>query len=158
FPVRLDNVRFIETAAARQYRGSLVLDDLTVDVPSEVETPAEPPLERDPLIDADGVLPSGGERFQFATLSDVQFTAANQEMVPVAIQALKRIRAQRPDFVVLNGDIVDTGYPADVELARRVLTDGGCQLVEAGTTPPAPTASTVPCYYVPGNHESYGTD
>jgi hypothetical protein len=158
YPVRLDNVRFIETAAAKQYRGSLVIDDLTVDVPSEIETPAEPPLERDRLIDADGVLPAGGERFQFATLSDVQFTAANQEMVPVAIQALKRIRAQRPAFVVLNGDIVDTGYPADVELARRVLTDGGCQLVEAGTAPPAPTANTVPCYYVPGNHESYGTD
>ena len=158
YPVRLDNVRFIETAAARQYRGSLVIDDLEVDVPSDVETPAEPPLERDPLIDADGRLPTGGGRFQFATLSDVQFTAANQELVPVAIAALKRIRAQRPDFVVLNGDVVDTGYPADVELAKRVLTDGGCNLVEAGQPAPAPTANTVPCYYVPGNHESYGTD
>ncbi len=158
YPVRVDNVRFIETAAARQYRGSLVVDDLTVDVPSEIETPAEPPLEADRIVDADGRLPTGGDRFQFATLSDVQFTAANQELVPVATAALKRIRAQRPDFVVLNGDIVDTGYQADVELARRVLTDGGCQLVEAGTAPPAPTANTVPCYYVPGNHESYGTD
>ena len=158
YPVRLDNVRFIETAAARQYRGSLTIDDLEVDVPSAIEPPAEPPLRRDRLIDADGRLPAGGDRFQFATLSDVQFTAANQEMVPVAIQALKRIRAQRPDFVVLNGDIVDTGYPADVELARRVLTDGGCELVEAGRPAPEPTASTVPCYYVPGNHESYGTD
>jgi Phosphodiester glycosidase/Calcineurin-like phosphoesterase/Collagen triple helix repeat (20 copies) len=158
YPVRLDNVRFIETAAARLYRGSLVIDDLEVDVPSEVQTPADAPLKRDALISADGRLPTGGDRFQFATLSDVQFTAANQEMVPVAIQSLRRIRAQRPDFVVLNGDIVDTGYPADVALARRVLTDGGCNLVEAGRPVPAPTANTVPCYYVPGNHESYGTD
>ena len=29
--------------------------------------------------------------------------------------ALKRIRTHHPDFVVLNGDIVDTGYPADVD-------------------------------------------
>ncbi|MDW5593378.1 phosphodiester glycosidase family protein [Conexibacter stalactiti] len=159
YPVRLDNVRFIETAAARQYRGSLVIDDLQVDVPSEIETPAEPPLQADRLIDADGRLPAaGGERFEFATLSDIQFTAANQELVPVTAAAMKRIRAQRPDFVVLNGDIVDTGYQADVELARRVLTEAGCNLVEAGTPAPAPTANTVPCYYVPGNHESYGTD
>jgi hypothetical protein len=158
FPVRLDNVRLIETAAARQYRGSFVLDDLQVDVPSAIDTPPEPPLQSDRLIDADGRLPTGGDRFQFATLSDVQFTAANQELVPVAIAALKRIRAQRPDFVILNGDIVDTGFQADVELAKRVLTDGGCNLVEAGQPAPAPTATTVPCYYVPGNHESYGTD
>ncbi len=77
-------------------------------------------------------------------------------MVPVAIQALRRIRATRPDLVVLNGDIVDLGAPEDMTLARRTLEQGGCELVPLGTADlPEPTDSTIPCLYVPGNHESY---
>lgn len=154
YPVRVDNVRLIETAAARQYKGSFILDDLEVEVPSEIATPAaEAPLA-DRLIDADGDLDAD---WSFAALSDVQFTAAAPDLSKVAIAALKRIRTHKPDFVVLNGDIVDTGYPADVALAKQTLEAGGCDMVETGA-PSAPTADTVPCLYVPGNHESYGTD
>ena len=38
--MRVDNVRLIETAAARQYKGSFILDDLEVEVPSEIAAPA----------------------------------------------------------------------------------------------------------------------
>ncbi|MGW3721959.1 metallophosphoesterase family protein [Streptomyces sp. NPDC005133] len=42
-----------------------------------------------------------------------------------------------------------------------MLTDAGCDLVPVGQEPaanstPDPKAGSVPCYYVPGNHESYG--
>ncbi len=155
YPVRVDNVRLIETAAARQYKGSFILDDLEVEVPSEIASPApEPPLA-DRLISADGTLENAD--WTFAALSDVQFTAAAPELAKVGIAALKRIRTQHPDFVVLNGDIVDTGFPADIALAKQTLEAGGCDLVESGA-PPAPSGDTVPCLYVPGNHESYGTD
>ena len=87
----------------------------------------------------------------------MQFTAAAPELTKVAIAALKRMRAQHPDFVVLNGDIVDTGYPADIALAKQTLEAGGCDLVASGP-PNAPSGDRVPCLYVPGNHESYGTD
>ena len=128
YPVRVDNVRLIETAAAKLYKGSFIIDDLEVDVPSEIATPpAEAPLA-DRLIDADGTLDAD---WTFAALSDVQFTAAAPDLSRVAIAALKRIRAHHPDFVVLNGDIVDTGYPADVALAKQTLEAGGCDLVES---------------------------
>ena len=54
YPVRVDNVRLIETAAARQYKGSLIIDDLEVEVPSEIATPPPTRRSRDRLIDADG--------------------------------------------------------------------------------------------------------
>jgi Phosphodiester glycosidase/Collagen triple helix repeat (20 copies)/Calcineurin-like phosphoesterase len=155
FPIKLDTFQAIETTVAAQRDGSIVVGEVSADVPSEVELPEQEPLRSDALISADGELQEGAD-FTFATLSDVQFTNANQEMVPVAVQALRRIRATRPDLVVLNGDIVDLGAPADMTLARRTLEAGGCQLVPLGTPEvPAPTADTVPCLYVPGNHESY---
>ena len=154
YPVRVDNVRLIETAAARQYKGSFVLDDLEVEVPSDIATPAaEAPLA-DRLIDADGTIDAD---WSFAALSDVQFTAAAPDLSRVAIAALKRIRTHDPDFVVLNGDIVDTGYAADVDLAKQTLEAGGCDLVETGApgardrrtrsracTSPATTSPTAP--------------
>jgi hypothetical protein len=155
FPLKFDTFQAIETSVAAQRDGSLVVGDISADVPSAVDLPAQEPLRSDGLISADGSLQDGAD-FTFATLSDVQFTHVNTEMVPVAIQALRRIRATRPDLVVLNGDIVDLGAAEDMTLARRTLEEGGCQLVELGTPAvPAPTDTTVPCLYVPGNHESY---
>ncbi|MDO8184330.1 phosphodiester glycosidase family protein [Conexibacter sp. JD483] len=155
FPVKFDTFQAIETTVAAQRDGSIVVGEVSADVPSEVELPEQAPLRADSLLSSDGRLQEG-EDFTFATLSDVQFTHVNQEMVPVAIQALRRIRATRPDLVVLNGDIVDLGAPEDMTLARRTLEEGGCQLVPLGTEDlPEPTDSTIPCLYVPGNHESY---
>ena len=114
--MRVDNVRLIETVATRQYKGSFILDDLEVDVPSEIATPAPDAPLADRFISADGSLDAD---WTFAALSDVQFTAAAPALTKVAIAALKRIRAQHPDFVVLNGDIVDTGFAADVALAKQ---------------------------------------
>ena len=155
YPIKLDTFQAIETTVAAQRDGSIVVGEVSADVPSEVELPEQEPLRSDALLSADGDLQEGAD-FSFATLSDVQFTHVNQEMVPVAVQALRRIRATRPDLVVLNGDIVDIGAAEDMTLARRTLEAGGCQLVPLGTPDvPAPTADTVPCLYVPGNHESY---
>ncbi|MBE2320134.1 phosphodiester glycosidase family protein [Solirubrobacter sp. CPCC 204708] len=155
YPVRVDNVRLIETSAAKQYKGSFILDDLEVEVPAEIATPAAEAAPADRLVSRDGDLSDAN--WTFAALSDVQFTAAAPDLSRVAIAALKRIRQHNPDFVVLNGDIVDTGYQADVDLAKQTLEAGGCDMVETGA-PGTPTADTVPCLYVPGNHESYGTD
>jgi len=155
YPIKVDTFQAIETTVAAQRDGSIVIGEVSADVPSEVELPEQEPLRSDALVSADGSLQEGAD-FTFATLSDVQFTHVNQEMVPVAIQALRRIRATRPDLVVLNGDVVDLGAAEDMTLARRTLEAGGCELVPLGTEElPEPTDSTVPCLYVPGNHESY---
>ena len=62
--------------------------------------------------------------------------------MPPARRTLREIKAPRPDFLVINGDFVDEASPADLALARRMLTE------ELG--------DELPWYYVPGNHEIMG--
>jgi hypothetical protein len=159
FPVRITQFQLVETGAARQQDGAFILDNVKYDYAPAVDIPAEAPLRQDPLISPDGTT-NGKDDWNFATLSDVQFTAADPTLAKVGIAALKRIRQQKPDLVVLNGDITDLGSAADLKLARTTLEEGGCDLIEAGKEPAedsTPDASTgkVPCYYVPGNHEAY---
>ncbi|WP_116951505.1 phosphodiester glycosidase family protein [Jiangella endophytica] len=160
FPIRFNSFQGINTAVDQQVPGRFVIGGLEADVPSQIELPAREPLRADPLVSADGQ-PQAGADWTFATLSDVQFTASAPDLTQVAVAALNRIRAEEPDLVVLNGDIVDRGLPEDVALARETLEQGGCDLIAVGEEPPAEStpdhdAGTVPCYYVPGNHESYG--
>ncbi|PZF80009.1 phosphodiester glycosidase family protein [Jiangella anatolica] len=154
FPIRFNSFQGINTAVAQQVPGRFVIGGLEADVPSQIDLPAQEPLRADPLISADGRAPQGAD-WTFATLSDVQFTASAPDLTQVAVAALNRIRAERPDLVVLNGDIVDRGLPEDIALARATLEEGGCDLVAVGAEPDD-DPGTVPCYYVPGNHESYG--
>ncbi|HVW47721.1 MAG TPA: phosphodiester glycosidase family protein [Solirubrobacterales bacterium] len=163
FPITISSFQAINTNVAQQKAGYIIINQFEADVPTEIELPAEPPLEEDPLISPDGQLPEGGSDFQFATLSDVQFTSENQTLKQVATTAIHRIRQTDPDLIVLNGDITDRGLPADLSLAREVLEEAGCEIVPPTETKPAdytpaPGAEKVPCYYVPGNHESYGVN
>ncbi|MFC4630204.1 phosphodiester glycosidase family protein [Promicromonospora alba] len=161
YPISVSGFQGINTNAALQKPGTFVLDRIEADVPTSIELLPRPDLEPDPLVSADGAGLDGRDAWNFATLSDVQFTADNTELTQVATTALRTIRATKPDLVVLNGDITDRGLPQDIALARQVLEDAGCDLVPVGAEPPSgstpdPRTGTVPCYYVPGNHESYG--
>ncbi|TFV32839.1 hypothetical protein E4K10_26005 [Streptomyces sp. T1317-0309] len=160
-PISISGFQGINTDVAQQKAGTFVLDRIEADVPTSIDLPAQPDLRPDPLVSDDGSLPDGRGTWQFATLSDVQFTADNPALTQVATAAIQRIRTTRPDLIVLNGDITDRGLPQDLALARKVLTDAGCDLIGVGQEPaenstPDPKAGSVPCYYVPGNHESYG--
>ncbi len=161
FPISISGFQGINTSVPQQKAGTFVLDRVEADVPTSIDLPAQPGLRPDPLISDDGSLPEGPGTWRFATLSDVQFTADNPALTQVATAAIKRIRTTEPDLIVLNGDITDRGLPQDLALARQVLTDAGCDLVPVGQEPaagstPNPDAGSIPCYYVPGNHESYG--
>ncbi|MEV4299734.1 phosphodiester glycosidase family protein [Microbispora rosea] len=161
FPISISSFQGINTNVAQQKPGTFILDRIEADVPTSIDLPARAGLQADPIVSSDGSLSAGGGTWQFATLSDVQFTADNPALTQVATAAIKRIRATKPDLIVLNGDITDRGLPQDLALARQVLTDAGCDLIPAGQEPakdstPDPAADSVPCYYVPGNHESYG--
>lgn len=160
FPIRFNSFQGINTSASQQVPGRFVFGAIEADVPSQVDLPGLEPLRSDPLVSADGTAAEGVD-WTFATMSDVQFTASSPDLTKTAIAALHRIRAEKPDLVVLNGDITDRGLPEDVALARATLEAGGCQLIAVGEEPeaestPDHTAGTIPCYYVPGNHESYG--
>lgn len=77
-------------------------------------------------------------------MSDAQFVAAapDSDIVAQARRTLRQIKAAKPDFVVIDGDLVDEGSPADLAFAHQVLQQ------ELG--------DAVPWYYVPGNHEVMG--
>ncbi|WP_254706477.1 phosphodiester glycosidase family protein [Streptomyces lunaelactis] len=140
-PLSVYRFYLAETAAARQYTGRIVIDGLSAQVPPTVVLP-EQPRTADPLIDP--AAETEGRDWQFAVMSDAQFVARDPDsaIVAQARRSLREIKAARPDFLVVNGDLVDEGSPADLAFARRVLTE------ELG--------DELPWYYVPGNHEVMG--
>lgn len=159
FPIKLSQVQVIQTKVANQAPGYVIFDKIEADNAATVDIPEPAAPQADPLISPDGRT-NGKDDWSYATLSDVQFTHTQPELAKVGIAGLKRIRQQNPDLVVLNGDITDLGAAEDMTLARQTLEAGGCELVPLDTEigkdlSATPTASTTPCVYVPGNHESY---
>jgi exopolysaccharide biosynthesis protein/3',5'-cyclic AMP phosphodiesterase CpdA len=160
FPISFDTFQGIETTVANQRAGTMIIGSVSADIPSPVDQPAVPALQADKLVSPDGRLPTGGKDWNFATLSDIQFTADNPALAQAGIAAIQRIRKTHPDLLVLNGDVTDRGLPQDITLARQVLEEAGCDIIPVGSEP-APDSTPdpngrLPCYYVPGNHESYG--
>lgn len=159
YPLTLRQVYPVETVGAERYAGSLAIDDLAVDVAQSVEVPAIQQAEDRVVLgsedaDADSfesvVVGSDAQgehddRWTFAIMNDAQFTAAGAEgsIVRDTRRVLREIVATDPEFLVINGDFVDTSYPADFVLAKRILAE------EVG--------DAFPVHYSPGNHEVLGT-
>jgi len=142
YPLRLWRVYPVETNPADQYAGRLLIDDIVAGVPQSLDVPATPEVA-DPTVITDGRL--GDDRWSFAVMSDTQFVAASGPDSVLADQArrtLREIVAADPDFVVINGDLVDTAYPEDFDLARDILDEE--------------VPDDLPLYYSPGNHELTG--
>lgn len=141
YPLRLHRFYLAETRPSARYSGEVVLDELVARIPPDVELPAAG-RPHDPLIST--AADTAGRDWRFAVLSDAQFVAREPdgEAVRQARRTLREIRAARPDFVVVNGDFVDEGSPADLAFGHRLLRE------ELG--------DAVPWYYVPGNHEVMG--
>ncbi|MEV7422311.1 phosphodiester glycosidase family protein [Streptomyces sp. NPDC091212] len=140
-PLTVERFYLAETAADRQYTGEITVDELTARVPPGVELPARS-RPADPLIGTAAA--TAARDWRFAVMSDAQFVARDPDsaIVAQARRTLREIRAARPDFLVINGDLVDEGSPADLDFARTLLTE------ELG--------DALPWYYVPGNHEVMG--
>lgn len=141
-PLKFWRLYVVETVGSRQYSGRIVVDDLTVKVAQEVPL-APAPVVADPAIVTDGTV-TGDDRWRFAVLSDVQFTADNPEsdLVAQARRTLREALAQDPEFIVINGDFVDRGFADDIALAKRIIDEE--------------VDDRVPVHYVPGNHEASG--
>ncbi|MGR6321815.1 phosphodiester glycosidase family protein [Micromonospora soli] len=141
YPVRVRRFYVAETDPAKQYKSEVVIDDLVARVPPTVQVPAEE-NRTDRVVLRDGTV--DGAPWRFAVMSDAQFVAADpdSDLVAQARRTLREIRAAKPDFLVIDGDFVDTAYPADFALAKRILDE------ELG--------GELPYYYVPGNHEMMG--
>ncbi|SFM00715.1 3',5'-cyclic AMP phosphodiesterase CpdA [Gracilibacillus orientalis] len=143
YPVKLWRIYPVETNSNEQYTGRLIIDDLTVEVPPSIEIPEPVEVEEDPLILQNTKI--SDDRWKFAVLSDSQFVAKNpnSSQVKMAREALQQIVAENPDFLVINGDLVDTAWEEDFAFAKQVLEE------EVG--------DEFPIYYTPGNHEIVGS-
>ncbi|SCK23296.1 phosphodiester glycosidase family protein [Streptomyces sp. WMMB 322] len=141
YPLRLHRFYLAETRPAEQYTGEVVLDELMARIPPDVDLP-ETERPHDPLISTAADV--AGRDWRFAVMSDAQFVARDPDSAAVrqARRTLREIRAAAPDFVIVNGDLVDEGSEEDLSFARRVLEE------ELG--------NAVDWYYVPGNHEVMG--
>ncbi|TCO48953.1 phosphodiester glycosidase family protein [Actinocrispum wychmicini] len=141
FPISVSRFYTIETKASAQYTGEVLIDDFVAKVPPSVQIPADPVVQ-DPVVVQDGNL--NGKQWRFAVMSDAQFVARapDSDYVKAARRTLQEIKAQRPDFLIINGDFVDEAAPEDLALAHRILNE------ELG--------DSLKWYYVPGNHEVMG--
>ncbi|MEW9550825.1 phosphodiester glycosidase family protein [Nonomuraea sp. NPDC050783] len=141
YPLKLRRFYVAETRADARYTNEILVDGLAAKVPPSVSAPAAPRVA-DPVVRASvAEMP-----WRFAVMSDAQFVARDpdSDIVANARRTLREIKAARPDFLVINGDLVDEASPADFALAKRVLDE------ELG--------GTLPYFYVPGNHEVMGGD
>ena len=143
YPVKLQRIYPVETNRNKQYSGQLIFDDLTVSVPPAIEMPEGEASSDDPIIIQNATI--GKDRWKFAVLSDSQFVAASPEsqQAQMARKALRQIVAAKPEFLVINGDLVDKAGKEDFSFAKKMLEE------EVG--------DAFPIYYIPGNHEIAGT-
>jgi hypothetical protein len=143
YPLQLSHLYPVEANSDQQYTGSLVFDDLTVKVTPSLDVPETLPRP-DPLVVENDTLDD--ERWTFAVMADSQFVAEDPDSLAaqLARRTLREVVAADPDFLVIAGDFVDTGYPKDFDLAKRMLRE------EVG--------DALPVYYLPGNHEIMGSN
>jgi hypothetical protein len=141
YPLRLRRFYVAETKADASYTNDILVDGLVAKVPPSISAPPGPRIA-DPVVEPDvSAMP-----WRFAVMSDAQFVARDpgSDLVANARRTLREIKAAKPDFLVIDGDLVDEASPEDFALARKVLDE------ELG--------GTLPYHYIPGNHEVMGGD
>lgn len=138
YPLRLHRFYLAETRPAEQYKGRVVLGSLDALVPPR---PPLPPVRhrRDPLVATGREV--AGRDWRFAVLSGTRLKASDPHGPGArqARRALRHIRAARPDFLIVDGDLVDKGTERNLRYAHRMLRE------ELG--------DAVDWIYVPGDHE-----
>ncbi|GAA3202478.1 phosphodiester glycosidase family protein [Nonomuraea helvata] len=139
YPLKLRRFYVAETKADAKYTNDILIDGLVAKVPPSVSAPAAPRIA-DPVVKADVArMP-----WRFAVMSDAQFVARDpdSDIVKNARRTLREIKAAKPDFLLINGDLVDEASPEDFALAKKILDE------ELG--------GTLEYHYIPGNHEVMG--
>ncbi|MFD1939921.1 phosphodiester glycosidase family protein [Nonomuraea mangrovi] len=139
YPLRLRRFYVAETRADAKYTNEIAIDGLVARVPPSVQAPPAAKVS-DPVVKAS----VDGMPWRFAVMSDAQFVARqpDSDIVKNARRTLRELKAAKPDFLLINGDLVDEASPEDFALAKRILDE------ELG--------GALPYHYVPGNHEVMG--
>lgn len=139
YPLKLRRFYVAETKADAKYTNEIMIDGLVAKVPPSVQAPPAQKV-------ADPVVRPSVEKmpWRFAVMSDAQFVARDpdSDIVRNARRTLREIKAAKPDFLLINGDLVDEASPEDFALAKRILDE------ELG--------GELKYHYIPGNHEVMG--
>ncbi|MFG1946846.1 phosphodiester glycosidase family protein [Nonomuraea sp. NPDC048826] len=139
YPLKLRRFYVAETKADASYTNEILIDGLVAKVPPSIESP-EAEKVADPVVKPD----VADQPWRFAVMSDAQFVARDpdSDLVRGARRTLREIKAANPDFLLINGDLVDEASPEDFALAKRILDE------ELG--------DDLKYHYIPGNHEVMG--
>ncbi|MFL4902067.1 phosphodiester glycosidase family protein [Streptomyces sp. MMS24-I2-30] len=138
-PVTLLRLYIAETSQTNKNAGQLTFDALAAQVGQQPDTTEAP--QPDPYVIEQGGLPHG--RWTFAVLSDLHVSAAagpDSFSARQAALALDQAVADKPDFILINGDFVDNNGAADFDLANKLLSEH--------------VPSGLPVHWTPGNHEA----
>ncbi|MEU7834062.1 phosphodiester glycosidase family protein [Nonomuraea sp. NPDC049129] len=139
YPLKLRRFYVAETKTDAKYTNDILIDGLVAKVPPSVTAPPAQKVA-DPVVKPEvAKMP-----WRFAVMSDAQFVARDpdSDIVKNARRTLQEIKAAKPDFLLINGDLVDEASPEDFALAKKILDE------ELG--------GTLPYHYIPGNHEVMG--
>ena len=99
-----------ETKADAQYTSEIVIDELVAQGAAVGRTLPAGERRADPVV---GARRRTRARWRFAVMSDAQFVARDpdSDIVAQARRTLREIKAAKPDFLVINGDLVDEASP-----------------------------------------------
>ncbi|WP_248959064.1 phosphodiester glycosidase family protein [Sphaerisporangium perillae] len=141
-PITLNNLYVVETSNLAKDAGELRFDALTALVGQEAT--ADTTVGSDPFVLRQADI--GKDRWRFAVMSDLHVSAAagpSSFAAQQAAAALRQAVAAKPDFILINGDFVDSNAPADFAFAEQILKDN--------------VPADIPVHWTPGNHESGAT-
>ncbi|GAA2353475.1 phosphodiester glycosidase family protein [Nonomuraea africana] len=139
YPLKLRRFYVAETRGDAKYTNQITIDGLVARVSPTVQAPPVAKIADQVVKPTVAAMP-----WRFAVMSDAQFVARqpDSDIVRNARRTLRELKAADPDFLLINGDLVDEASPEDFALAKRILDE------ELG--------GALPYYYVPGNHEVMG--
>jgi 3',5'-cyclic AMP phosphodiesterase CpdA len=140
-PLTVQRIRMIETRPEAQYFADVAITNLQAITAPAADGPDRSPVP-DPALLAIGDVEDRARHV--AVMSDAQFVARDPDGAAArgARRTLREIAAHDPDLLVIDGDFVDEAAPEDFALARQILDEEW--------------DPSIPCIYVPGNHEVMG--
>jgi predicted phosphodiesterase len=135
YPLYFRHIYPVETSAARTFISSVIVSDLQVALPPELDIPT---TEREPDVLLDVL---AATRWKFAIINDLHFIEGENINNVLARRALQQLVAAEPEFVIVAGDLIDDAEPEEFAFAQEQLA------AVWGEEP------EFPVYYIPGNHE-----
>ncbi|MFC4076016.1 phosphodiester glycosidase family protein [Salinithrix halophila] len=140
YPIKLNQIYLVEPDGKVQDKGSIMLDDVTVRITETLNLPRTKSLPH-PMVRQHSFIPA--RKWKYAVMNDLHLdsTHPRSKEVENAKQALRELSKEDVDFVIFNGDVVDTDTKENYTFFKKILEEN----------------LSAPSYVIPGNHETYGS-